>query len=70
MILEKGEIQFFTNIYFDFLVIQKVYILILPGFGLIFFLILQVKKGVNLSHLVSIGMIYAIGAIGILGFVV
>jgi cytochrome c oxidase subunit 1 len=61
------EIYYYTNIYFDFLAIQ-VYILILPGFGIISHgcLYLIGKKEV----FGSIGIIYAIFSIGLLGCVV
>merc|ERR1711922_62728 len=65
--LEGEETLFSTNTYFDF-GHPEVYILILPGFGLISHIVAQ-ERGKKETFGV-LGMIYAILAIGVFGFVV
>merc|ERR1712243_174100 len=60
--------QFYINTYFDFLVIRKFIFLFCPGFGLISHIVAQ-ERGKKETFGV-LGIIYAILAIGVLGFVV
>merc|ERR550532_534231 len=66
--LGAEETLFYTSIYFDFFGHPEVYILILPGFGLISHIVAQ-ERGKKETFGV-LGIIYAIMAIGVLGLVV
>jgi len=68
LIPQGAETLFFTNTCFDFFGHPEVYILILPGFGIISHIIRQ-ERGKK-ETFGSLGIIYAILAIGLLGFVV
>ena len=67
MTLLAGETLFFINIYFDFLYFE-VYILILSGFGLISHIIIN-ERGKK-ETFETLGIIYAIIVIVLLGFIV
>jgi heme/copper-type cytochrome/quinol oxidase subunit 1 len=61
------EMSYFINIYSDYLDIQKCYIIILPAFGLISEAIIKEYKKEIFG---KIGMIYAMGSIGLIGSLV
>jgi len=60
------EILFYTNIFSDF-GHPEVYILIIPGFGIVS---TTISAASNKSIFGYLGMVYAMMSIGVLGFVV
>ena len=61
-------ILFYINTYFDFSPRNYIYILILPGFGLISHIVINERGRKKIFG--NLGIIYAILGIGFLGFIV